>query len=153
MDFNLISKLKKIKSFKKKYRLKGLYFYQEELLYEEDGQVADIVKSVLELVQAKKGWEEIVIHLYQSKAIPKLFLVILKVDESLHRKFINQHIRKKYDINKGDEVQWLVPNLNNSEMMRVVIDFFFINLICLTSLLDIQSLLDCLNPIIKKEKK
>lgn len=112
----------------KRYRFRGVRFRQLELTYEEDVKLREIIpaawRSYVAGGQQANDLAAIVDRLFEQNVIREVIRIVLKPDEpTLVHRWLNRLRARRSGIDPDDPIL----RLHNSEIARVLADFFTIN--------------------------
>jgi hypothetical protein len=110
---------------RKKYSIKRMFFYQDELTYEEDGLAKESLKTFEAAFDSEqKQFGQIIEKIYNSGVVPDLFRIILKpYQPTFVHKLWNAFWARYYHLDRSQ----IVRTMKNSEIAAVIGDFFLLN--------------------------
>jgi len=115
------------------YFFRGMLWMQSELTYGDDGTVKDLLKTYSAFIASKPGVPALVDKLYNDAVIPKIFRIVLKPSRVWSFLFRRG---KEFD------AETFCIGLKNSEVAKVLADFFTLNKSLISGLIGLSSLLD-----------
>ena len=108
---------------KKKYKIAGVYFYQEELLFGDNEKVREVLReaniNISSSIDQRIG--EVLEALYERKLLQKIIPVILKRDDS---NFVYRYLNNRRLKAMGISSEEIVTKMKDTEIVRVMLDFF-----------------------------
>lgn len=106
----------------KTYRFRGIFFYQDTLVYAEDQKVMHIITETIGTIpKIQSDYSRAVGILYDTGRLPEMFDVILKRDD---RNILKRTLNRLFDRQKISGR--IVDHLKQHEIMIVLTDFFLL---------------------------